>query len=209
MLISGVHATIAGVLTAMTVPMRRKDGRSPLIAAEHTLKGWVQFAIMPIFALAYAGVVLHGVGFEAFLHPIALGAAMGLVLGKPIGITLAAYLTHRMVKQRLPGSLPQMLGIAMLAGIGFTMSLFIGNLAFGTGDLATPVRFGVLGGSLISAMLGLALLWWCCRKLAPQRPSALSREEEIAEERGVFEDIDPPQQQLPPAPPAPPPLPKP
>jgi NhaA family Na+:H+ antiporter len=176
MLISGVHATIAGVLTAMTVPMRDKTDGSPLIAAEHALKPWVQFAIMPIFALVNAGVILHG----------------GLVFGKPIGIMLAAYLACMMLKQRPAGTFGQMLGISILAGIGFTMSLFIGTLAFGSGDLATPVRFGVLGGSFVSALLGLIVLGWSCRKLAPRVASDLSREEELAEQRGVFEDIDPP-----------------
>jgi NhaA family Na+:H+ antiporter len=192
MLLSGVHATIAGVLTAMTVPMRDKAAGSPLIAAEHALKPWVQFAIMPIFALANAGVVLAGAGLETLLHPIALGVSLGLVLGKPIGITLASYIAATVLKQRAPGTFAQMAGIAMLAGIGFTMSLFVGNLAFGTGDLATPVRFGVLGGSFVSALLGLAVLGWCCRNLAPQTRTDLSAEEELAEERGVFEHIDPP-----------------
>lgn len=192
MLISGVHATIAGVLTAMAVPMRDHAGGSPLITAEHALKNWVTFAIMPIFALANAGVVLHGAGLETLLHPIALGISAGLVLGKPVGIVLASYLACGVLRQRAPGSFFQMLGTATLAGIGFTMSLFIGNLAFGTGDLATPVRFGVLGGSLISALAGLAILWWCCRKLAPRGHRTLGPEEDIAEQRGVLEDIDPP-----------------
>lgn len=192
MLLSGVHATIAGVLTAMTVPMRDKAGDSPLITAEHALKPWVQFAIMPIFALVNAGVILHGAGLDTLLHPIALGVGLGLVLGKPIGITVAYQLACKVLNQRAPGTFGQMLGISILAGIGFTMSLFIGSLAFGSGDLATPVRFGVLGGSLVSALLGLIVLWWCCRKLTPRVASELSREEELAEQRGVFEDIDPP-----------------
>jgi NhaA family Na+:H+ antiporter len=197
MLLSGVHATIAGVLTAMTIPMRAPGGASPLITAEHALKPWVQFAIMPIFALANAGVILHGAGLDALLHPIALGIALGLVLGKPIGITIATYLASAVLKQRTPGSFGQMVGMAMLAGIGFTMSLFIGNLAFGTGDLATPVRFGVLGGSFVSAILGLVVLWWCCRDLARRRTSALTRLEELAEARGVLEDIDAPREPKP------------
>jgi|CXWL01.1.fsa_nt_gi NhaA family Na+:H+ antiporter len=192
MLLSGVHATIAGVLTAMAVPMRDKRGGSPLIAAEHALKYWVQFAIMPIFALVNAGVVLHGAGLDTLLHPIALGVSLGLVLGKPIGITLASYLACTALKQRAPGTMPQMLGIAMLAGIGFTMSLFVGNLAFGTGDLATPVRFGVLGGSFVSAAVGLTVLAIACRKAPARSATALSAEEELAEQRGVFEDIDAP-----------------
>jgi NhaA family Na+:H+ antiporter len=197
MLLSGVHATIAGVLTAMAVPMRDKTGGSPLITAEHALKNWVQFAIMPIFALANAGVVLHGAGLDALLHPIALGVSLGLVLGKPIGITLASSLACFVLKQRAPGTLPQMLGIAMLAGIGFTMSLFVGNLAFGAGDLATPVRFGVLGGSFVSAILGLTVLALSCRKIAPTSRSELSAEEELAEQRGVLEDIDAPRKPKP------------
>jgi NhaA family Na+:H+ antiporter len=192
MLISGVHATIAGVLTAMAVPMRDARGGSPLIAAEHALKYWVQFAIMPIFALANAGVVLHGAGIDTLLHPIALGIGLGLALGKPIGITLASYAACAVMKQRAPGTPLQMLGIAMLAGIGFTMSLFVGNLAFGAADLATPVRFGVLGGSFVSAVLGLAVLAIACRKPAGRGTSELSAEEELAEQHGLLEDIDAP-----------------
>lgn len=192
MLISGVHATIAGVLTAMAVPMRRSDGSSPLIEAEHALKYWVTFAIMPIFALVNAGVVLHGAGLDTLTHPIALGAGLGLVFGKPIGIMLACYIACAALKQSLPGTTIQMLGTSMLAGIGFTMSLFIGALAFGSGDLATPVRFGVLGGSLFSALLGLAVLWWSCRDLAPRAHGTLGPEEELAEQRGVLEDVDAP-----------------
>jgi NhaA family Na+:H+ antiporter len=191
MLISGVHATIAGVLTALAVPMRRADGGSPLIEAEHALKHWVQFAIMPIFALVNAGVILNGAGLDTLLHPIASGVALGLFLGKPIGIMVATYLACTALKQRAPASAPQMLGMTMLAGIGFTMSLFIGNLAFGIGDLATPVRFGVLGGSFASAIAGLIVLWLFTRG-EQAAPSALTQEEEIAEQRGVFEDIDAP-----------------
>jgi NhaA family Na+:H+ antiporter len=192
MLISGVHATIAGVLTAMTVPMRSPGGHSPLITAEHALKPWVMFAIMPIFALANAGVVLHGAGIESVLHPIALGVAAGLVFGKPIGITLTTLIASKILRQQMPARLPRMIGISILAGIGFTMSLFIGTLAFGGGDLATPVRFGVLGGSFVSAIVGLAVLWWCCRAPPSRDHRTLGPEEDIAEDRGVLEDIDPP-----------------
>lgn len=163
MLLSGVHATIAGVLTAMTIPIRRPDGSSPLIEAEHALKAWVQFAILPIFALANAGVVLHGAGLSAFTHPISLGAVAGLVLGKPVGVVIAVFVAARFLKLSAPGTLWQVIGVAMLAGIGFTMSLFIGNLAFGAGELATPVRFGVLGGSIASAVIGLVVLSRACR----------------------------------------------
>ncbi|HVK80755.1 MAG TPA: Na+/H+ antiporter NhaA [Verrucomicrobiae bacterium] len=189
MLLSGVHATIAGVLTALAIPMRDQAGGSPLIKAEHALKRWVQFAIMPIFAIANAGVVLNGAGLDTLLHPIALGIAAGLVLGKPLGITLATYLAATVLKQRTPARLAQMIGMAMLAGIGFTMSLFVGNLAFGAGDLATPVRFGVLGGSLASALLGLLVLWFFTRG-ASRHHATLTPEEDLAEARGVIEDID-------------------
>lgn len=189
MLISGVHATIAGVLTALAVPMRSTDGSSPLIAAEHALKPWVQLGIMPIFALVNAGVVLNGAGAGMLFHPIAMGIALGLLIGKPVGITLASYAACAVLKQRAPGSAPQVIGMAMLAGIGFTMSLFIGNLAFGAGDLATPVRFGVLGGSLASAVLGLVVLWFFTRRASASHQT-LGPEEELAQARGVFENID-------------------
>ncbi len=188
MLASGIHATIAGVLTAMAVPMRRKNGTSPLIEAEHALKPWVLFAIMPIFALANAGVALGGAGIEMLTHPIALGVALGLIFGKPIGISIAATITSTVAKQKLPGTPLQILGMTMLAGIGFTMSLFIGNLAFGTGELATPVRFGVLGGSFVSAVAGLIVLWLACRRAASREHATLGPEEDRAEQAGVLEE---------------------
>lgn len=188
MLLSGVHATIAGVLTALAVPMRAANGSSPLITAEHALKNWVQLAIMPIFALVNAGVTLAGASFATFLHPIALGAGLGLLIGKPIGITLATLAGSAMLKQSLPCSLPKLFGVATIAGIGFTMSLFIGTLAFGAGELATPVRFGVLGGSLLSALMGLALLAMTLRGGAHN--PMLANDEELAERDGVMEDID-------------------
>jgi NhaA family Na+:H+ antiporter len=190
MLLSGVHATIAGVLAALAVPMRDARGGSPLIAAEHALKPWVYFAIMPVFALANAGVALHGAGADILLHPVTLGIGAGLVFGKPLGITLAALIASAALRQRMPGTLMQMLAMSMLAGIGFTMSLFIGNLAFGAGDLGAAVRFGVLGGSLISALAGLAALGWCCRKLARGDHATLGPDEDRAEQAGVIEDID-------------------
>jgi NhaA family Na+:H+ antiporter len=137
--------------------------------------------------------VLNGAGVETLMHPIALGIALGLFLGKPIGIGLASYAACLALKQRAPASFPQMIGISMLAGIGFTMSLFIGNLAFGSGDLATPVRFGVLGGSLASALVGLLVLWASTRGESTPHQT-LGPEEEMAEQRGVFEDIDAPPQ---------------
>jgi Na+:H+ antiporter, NhaA family len=158
MLASGVHATIAGVLSAMAIPMRAPDGRSPLIAAEHELKPWVLLGVMPIFALANAGAPLAGLGAGALAHPLTLAVAAGLALGKPIGIVGAAWLGARLFKLEAPASFGAMLGVAMIAGIGFTMSLFIGGLAFGDGALTAPTRLGVLIGSGVSAACGLAFL---------------------------------------------------
>ena len=192
MLRSGVHATIAGVLTAMTVPMRDKAGGSPLIAAEHALKSWVQFAIMPIFAVVNAGVPLAGAGLVTFLHPVALGSALGLLFGKPIGIAGATLLAAAVLKRRPPASPFQLVGVSFVAGIGFTMSLFIGALAFGASDLATPVRFGVLGGSLLSAIVGLIVLRLTLPADTRVYDRHLARDEERAESEGLIEDIDAP-----------------
>jgi len=190
MLLSGVHATIAGVLTALAVPMRRPDGSSPLIEAEHALKNWVQLGIMPIFALTNAGASLAGAGLASLLHPVTMGVGLGLLLGKPLGIVLSTVVAAAALKQRLPFSLPHLIGLSLVAGIGFTMSLFVGGLAFGQGDLAAPVRFGVLGGSLIAALAGMAVL---VLTLKPsQADAALAAEEDLAEARGIIENIDPP-----------------
>jgi len=170
MLLSGVHATIAGVLTAVSIPMRAGDGHSPLVGAEHALKPWVVLVIMPLFALTNAGVPLGGVDARVLLHPIAMGVGLGLFLGKPIGIAVSTVLAAMILNRPLPASRSAMLGVAMLAGIGFTMSLFIGALAFDAAELAAPVRFGVLGGSLLSALAGLAVLAAVLRPSEPGRP---------------------------------------
>jgi NhaA family Na+:H+ antiporter len=186
MLASGVHATIAGVLAALTIPMRNAAGGSPLEAAEHTLKPWVQFVIMPIFALANAGVHL-GDGFADLTHPIALACAAGLLLGKPLGIASAAFVASWALKTPLPCRPLNMLGVSMIAGVGFTMSLFIGTLAFGAGDLAAPLRLGVLAGSILSALAGLAMLSWSLSRGAPDAGDPnLARDEETAQRDGVI-----------------------
>ena len=167
MLLSGVHATIAGVLTAVAVPMRASGGRSPLVTAEHALKPWVVLAVMPLFALTNAGVPLAGVDADVLIHPITMGVGLGLFLGKPIGIMLSTFIVAALLKRPQPGSPSAMLGVAMLAGIGFTMSLFIGALAFAAPEFAAPVRIGVLGGSLASALAGLAVLASVLRKTEP------------------------------------------
>lgn len=154
---SGISATIAGVLVAACVPMRDRHGKSPLHAAEQDFRPWILFGVMPIFAFANAGVNLAGA--DAYLtHPITLGAALGLILGKPIGITIMTFLGSKLMRASMPGNLSQILGVACIAGIGFTMSLFIGALAFKDPNLATPVRLGVYLGSVLSAVLGLIIL---------------------------------------------------
>ncbi|MEZ5960510.1 MAG: Na+/H+ antiporter NhaA [Hyphomonadaceae bacterium] len=157
-LASGLHATLAGVLTALAIPMRASEDRSPLIAAEHELKPWVLLLVMPVFALANAGAPLDGLDFGALAHPVTLGVTMGLALGKPLGIYGGVWLATRILKLPSPMQDSSLLGVAMIAGIGFTMSLFIGSLAFGEGPMAAPTRLGVLIGSLLAGAAGVAVL---------------------------------------------------
>ncbi len=172
---SGVNPTLAGVITALFVPMRNADDSvHPLHDLVGKLKFSVVFLIMPIFAFANAGVPLTGLGLGDMLHPVTSGIALGLLIGKPIGITLLVYIAVRSGLARLPdkSSWLQVVGVAFIAGIGFTMSLFIGVLAFGDGDLMNKVRLGVLLGSTLAALCGVAVLIAAARK-APE--PALSR----------------------------------
>ena len=164
---SGISPTIAGVLVAAAVPlniqhakMQQNAKHSPLHEAEHGFRPWVLFGIMPVFAFANAGISLAGAS-QFLTHPVALGAALGLAIGKPIGIMSMSFLGARIMKSRPPGTALQLLGVGCIAGIGFTMSLFIGALAFSDPLLATPVRLGVYGGSVFSAVLGLVILSFC------------------------------------------------
>ncbi|MBX3429466.1 MAG: Na+/H+ antiporter NhaA [Hyphomonadaceae bacterium] len=157
-LASGLHATLAGVLTALAIPMRASKDRSPLIAAEHELKPWVLLLVMPVFALANAGAPLDGLDLGALAHPVTLGVTLGLALGKPVGIYGGVWLATRVFKLPSPAQASNLLGVAMIAGIGFTMSLFIGSLAFGEGPMAAPTRLGVLIGSLLAGAAGVAVL---------------------------------------------------
>lgn len=153
---SGVHATLAGVALAFFIP--RKAGRM----LEHDLHPPVAYAILPLFAFANAGIGLAGVSPASFLEPVPLGIAAGLVGGKTIGVFAASFLAIRLGWARLPegANWGSLLGLALLCGIGFTMSLFIAALAFeGTaGEYALQTRLGILGGSLVSALGGYALL---------------------------------------------------
>jgi NhaA family Na+:H+ antiporter len=161
---SGVHATLAGVLLAFAVPMSRSDGHeprpSPLEHLEHKLVPWVAYGIMPLFAFANAGVSLAGLSFGSFFEPLPLGILLGLFLGKQLGIFAAVWLIVKAGWARLPegANWQQVYGVACLAGIGFTMSLFIGTLAFDGPVEATGVRIGVLAGSLLSALVGYGVI---------------------------------------------------
>lgn len=164
-LLSGVHATIAGVVLALTIPLRRSkaapdDMSSPLHRLEHGLSPWVAFLIVPVFGFANAGVSFAGMSASVLVEPVTLGVALGLFLGKQVGVFGAAALAIKLRWANLPvaASWAQLYGVALLCGIGFTMSLFIGLLAFPTPDLQDEVKVGVLAGSLVSALCGAALL---------------------------------------------------
>lgn len=158
MQMSGVNPTIAGVLAALAIPMRNDRGESLLIDLEHSMRPYVHYGVMPAFALASAGAAV-GSGFTAAVtHPVSLGIGLGLLLGKPIGIALGTLFASLVLKAERPGSLPSIIGIGFIAGIGFTMSLFIGKLAFNGAGVELAVKMGVYGGSLLSAFIGLAIL---------------------------------------------------
>lgn len=184
-LLSGVHATIAGVLAALAIPIVVTPGSpdaadSPLHRLEHGIAPWSAFFIVPIFGFANAGVSLEGIGMEQIFAPLPIGIAAGLFLGKQVGIFTAVWLA---VKTGFAGRLGgatwlQVYGVATLCGIGFTMSLFIGALAFpGEALLIEEAKIGVLGGSFLSAIVG-----YCILRFAPQEKHLKSLDEEDAEE---------------------------
>jgi NhaA family Na+:H+ antiporter len=160
---SGVHATLAGVALALTIPLRLEgdEHRSPLRELERELRPWVAFCILPIFAFANAGVSFAGIGPESFVVPVQLGIAAGLLFGKQIGIFGCLLLMIRTGLARMPAgaSWAQLYGVSLLCGIGFTMSLFIGGLAWEHADFDDPVRLGVITGSLLAGLGGYFVLW--------------------------------------------------
>jgi NhaA family Na+:H+ antiporter len=158
---SGIHATLAGVALGLLIPMRRGDGSSPVHELEDWLHPYVKFVILPLFAFANAGLQLSGMTMDNLLRDIPLGIVAGLVVGKPLGVLLAAGLLVALGYSRLPEgtSWQKFAGVACLAGIGFTMSLFVGSLAFSSPEDILDVRVGVLVGSLLSTVFGLALLF--------------------------------------------------
>ena len=158
---SGVHATLAGVALAMNIPLFRRDGSNFIHALEEGLHPYVKFLVLPLFAFANAGIPLEGFSLASLSSPLPLGITAGLVLGKPLGILLALIACVSLGIAKLPerATWAHMIGVGCLAGIGFTMSLFIGTLAFDAPDQIDAVRVGVIAGSLVSTMLGLAVLW--------------------------------------------------
>jgi Na+:H+ antiporter, NhaA family len=159
---SGVHATLAGVVTAFAIPLLPHKGgdHSMLEDLEHGLHNWVAFAILPLFAFANAGVSFQGMTLESVFEPVTLGIALGLFIGKQIGVFGLLYLTIRLGLAQMPAraNWMQLYGVATLAGIGFTMSLFIGGLAFEHASFEAPIRLGVLVGSIASAVVGFLII---------------------------------------------------
>ena len=167
---SGVHATLAGVVVAAFIPLRPKQGNSPARQLEHALHPWVAFAVLPVFAFANAGVPFQGMSMEKLSNGVPVGIILGLFVGKQVGIFGMVLLARLLRIARLPSGATwgQIYGVAVLCGVGFTMSLFIGTLAFehGNFNLLAGVKMGVLIGSVLSAVWGLIVLNFALPKTA-------------------------------------------
>lgn len=169
---SGVHATLAGVLIAFTIPIKgaHEGDQSPLHKLEHDLHPWVAYMVLPVFAFANAGVSFAGLSFSSLMAPVTLGVALGLFVGKQVGVMGLSYLAVALKFAGRPQGVRwlQLYGAACLTGVGFTMSLFIGTLAFDTPEILNEVRFGVLVGSVASGLVGYAVLRYAIgRESAP------------------------------------------
>lgn len=166
---SGVHATLAGVVTAFCIPLKDKWGKSPLHSLEDGLTPYVLYLIIPIFAFANAGVVLKGMTFSDLLAPLPLGIALGLIVGKQVGVFGLTMLMVKTGIAKMPhgATALHIYGISCLAGVGFTMSLFIGGLSFADAEMMNQVRLGVLSGSIVSGVLGYTALMLASRQ-SPQ-----------------------------------------
>ena len=165
---SGIHATIAGVLLALTIPHNiKKNKDSMLLKLEHILSPYVAFGIMPVFAFANAGVSLEGLTFATLLNPVPLGIVLGLFFGKQIGVFALSYISVKLKFADKPSgsTWPAFYAVSILTGIGFTMSLFVGNLAFANNlEYMDGVKIGVLTGSLLSTLFGYFLLLFSSKK---------------------------------------------
>jgi NhaA family Na+:H+ antiporter len=173
---SGVHATIAGVLAALTLPLGQGEAHSPLKKLEHNIHPVVMFGVVPLFGFASAGVTI-GSGSSPF-STLPLAVALGLFVGKQVGVVGAVWLAHRSGFARKPSELSwwHMYAAALLCGIGFTMSLFIGDLAFDDGALVDAAKIGTLAGSMLAIAAAIIVL-----RLAPPRPSTASEQDEADE----------------------------
>jgi len=173
---SGVHATLAGVVTALFIPLsvRDEDGHSLLHHLEHILHPWVAFLILPTFAFANAGVSFAGLGLSDVFDPVTLGIALGLFVGKQIGVFVPLWIAIRSGLAAMPvgATFMHLYGVALLCGVGFTMSLFIGGLAFESPGYGAPVRIGVLGGSVLSAICGYFVLYFAGRNAPAEERTA-------------------------------------
>ncbi|MCS5596971.1 MAG: Na+/H+ antiporter NhaA [Alphaproteobacteria bacterium] len=165
---SGVHATLAGVALGLIIPLRvqNEHGLSPLKVMEHALHPWVVFAVIPLFAFVNAGLSFKGITLDTFMDPITVGIILGLFVGKQLGVFVFTYLARLVGICKLPNGVTWLhfYGLSLLTGIGFTMSLFIGTLAFNHVENITAVRLGVLTGSLLSAVVGIAILLLASRR---------------------------------------------
>ena len=165
---SGIHATIAGVLLASTIPHRIKEKDfSLLIKLEHAISPYVAFMIMPIFAFANAGVSLEGLSLTSLLEPVPLGILLGLFVGKQIGVMVVSFIAVKFGVAQMPdkSSWLSLYGVSILTGVGFTMSLFVGNLAFAENiQYIDGVKIGVLAGSLLSTVFGYFILLYASKK---------------------------------------------
>ena len=165
---SGIHATISGVLLATVIPHRKKEKDFSLLTKiEHSISPYVAFGIMPLFALANAGVSLSGMNFDSLLLPVPLGILLGLFIGKQIGVFLFSIISIKLKIAQMPNNANWLTfyGVGVLAGIGFTMSLFVGNLAFVENvQYISGVKIGVLTGSLLSTVFGYVLLLVATKK---------------------------------------------
>jgi NhaA family Na+:H+ antiporter len=164
---SGIHATLAGVLIALTIPLRVKGKTmSPAIKLEKNLYPWVSLLILPLFAYANAGVALGDLHIDSLFHDVSLGIAFGLFFGKQFGVMLFTWLSIKLNFAEMPKNVTwmQIYGTSLLTGIGFTMSLFIGTLAFSKPEYAALIRLGVLTGSFVSGVAGYSVLKYSIKK---------------------------------------------